>query len=94
MQIWFKNRINYCHWFILTNAEDMRSPNIRHNSEIWWAASSASTLHPLLISSDFHLFSLLKKILGGKHFTHNERMWLRQQPKEFHAAGIGALTKK
>ncbi|GBN89062.1 hypothetical protein AVEN_267431-1, partial [Araneus ventricosus] len=38
--------------------------------------------------------------LGGKHFAddddvqHEVLLWMRQQPKEFYAAGIGALIKR
>ncbi|GBO44692.1 hypothetical protein AVEN_109895-1, partial [Araneus ventricosus] len=40
------------------------------------------------------------KHLGGKHFAddddvqHEILLWMRQQPKEFYAAGIGALIKR
>ncbi|GBN10375.1 hypothetical protein AVEN_25569-1 [Araneus ventricosus] len=41
-----------------------------------------------------------KIYLGGKHFAddddvqHEVILWMRQQPKEFYAAGIGALIKR
>ncbi|GBM22226.1 hypothetical protein AVEN_141168-1 [Araneus ventricosus] len=40
-----------------------------------------------------------KKHLEGKHFAdddvqHEVLLWMRQQPKEFYAAGIGALMKR
>jgi histone-lysine N-methyltransferase SETMAR len=50
--------------------------------------------------SDFHLFDPLKSYLGGKHFTDDEevetkvRKWLRQQSKDFYAAGFDALPKR
>ncbi|GBN07064.1 hypothetical protein AVEN_39060-1 [Araneus ventricosus] len=52
-----------------------------------------SPYSPDLSTSDFHLS-------GGKHFAddgdvkHEVLLWMRQQPKEFHAAGIGALMKR
>jgi histone-lysine N-methyltransferase SETMAR len=51
---------------------------------------------PDLITSDFRL---LKNDLGGKRFADDEevetevRKWLRQQSKNFYAAGFGALVK-
>ncbi|GBM93649.1 hypothetical protein AVEN_210273-1 [Araneus ventricosus] len=59
-----------------------------------------STDQPDLAPSEFHLFGLLKQHLGGKHFAdddyvHHEVLpWMRQQPKEFYAAGIVALIKR
>jgi hypothetical protein len=50
--------------------------------------------------SDFHLFGPLKNHLGGKHFADDEkvelevRKWLRQQSKDFYAAGFNALVKR
>ncbi|GBN07818.1 hypothetical protein AVEN_4620-1 [Araneus ventricosus] len=49
---------------------------------------------------DLALFGPLKQHLGGKHFAddddvqHEVLLWMRQQPNEFHAAGIGALIKR
>ncbi|GBM60776.1 hypothetical protein AVEN_233840-1 [Araneus ventricosus] len=45
-------------------------------------------------------FGPLKQHLGGKHFADDDDvqnevlLWTRQQPKEFYAAGIGALIKR
>ncbi|GBM69100.1 hypothetical protein AVEN_178178-1 [Araneus ventricosus] len=53
-----------------------------------------------LTNQTFHLFGPLKQYLGGKHFAddndvqHEVLLWMRQQPKEFYAAGIGALIKR
>jgi hypothetical protein len=53
-----------------------------------------------LAPSDFQLFGLLKNPLGGKRFTDNEEVetevwkWLRQQSKDFYAAGFNALVKR
>ncbi|GBN45891.1 hypothetical protein AVEN_164619-1 [Araneus ventricosus] len=58
-----------------------------------------STDQPDLAPSDFHLFGPLKQHLRGKHLAdgddiqHEVLLWMRQQPKEFYAAGIGALIK-
>ncbi|GBN95211.1 hypothetical protein AVEN_234144-1, partial [Araneus ventricosus] len=52
-----------------------------------------------LTNQTFHLFNPLKQHLGGKHFAdydnlqHEVLLWMRQQPKEFYAAGIGPLIK-
>ncbi|GBM66244.1 hypothetical protein AVEN_244492-1 [Araneus ventricosus] len=49
-----------------------------------------------LTNQTFHLFGPLKQHLGGKHFAgdddvqHEALLWMRQQPKEFYAAGIGS----
>ncbi|GBL92695.1 hypothetical protein AVEN_119091-1 [Araneus ventricosus] len=53
-----------------------------------------------LTNQTFHLFGPLKQYLGGKLFAddddvqHEVLLWMRQQPKEFYAAGIGALIKR
>ncbi|GBL68611.1 hypothetical protein AVEN_155785-1, partial [Araneus ventricosus] len=55
---------------------------------------------PDLAPSDFHLFGTLKQHLGDQHFAddddvhHEVLLWMRQQPKEFYAAGIGAMIKR
>ncbi|GBM45883.1 hypothetical protein AVEN_151227-1 [Araneus ventricosus] len=55
---------------------------------------------PDLAPGDFHLFGSLKQHPGGKHFAdeddvqHEVLLRMRQQPKEFYAAGIGALIKR
>jgi hypothetical protein len=52
-----------------------------------------------LAFSDFHLFDPPINHLGGKRFSDDEevetevRKWLRQQSKDFHAAGFDALVK-
>ncbi|GBL95903.1 hypothetical protein AVEN_227138-1 [Araneus ventricosus] len=54
----------------------------------------------MLQHQTFHLFGPLKQHLGGKHFAddddvqHEVLLWMTQQPKEFYAAGIGALIKR
>jgi hypothetical protein len=53
-----------------------------------------------LAPSDFHLFGPLKSHHGGKHFAGDEgfetevRKWLRQQSKDFSAAGFDGLVKQ
>jgi hypothetical protein len=47
--------------------------------------------------SDFHLFGPLKKRLGGRCFADEEvetevQRWLRQQSKDFCAAGLQVST--
>jgi hypothetical protein len=54
--------------------------------------------HPLysvdLAPSDFHLFGLLRKLLGDKHFTDDEEVetevqkWLKQQSKRLLCYGL------
>jgi hypothetical protein len=49
--------------------------------------------------SDLHLFGPLKNHLGGKCFACDEEVetevlkWLRQQSKDFYAAGFDAVVK-
>ncbi|GBN36118.1 DnaJ subfamily B member 1 [Araneus ventricosus] len=53
-----------------------------------------------LTNQTFHLFGPLKHHLADKHFAddnyvpHEVLLWMRQQPKEFYAAGIGLLIKR
>jgi histone-lysine N-methyltransferase SETMAR len=55
---------------------------------------------PKLAPSDFHLSGPLYNQLGGKRFADDEevetevRKWMRQQPKDFYAAGFDALVKR
>jgi histone-lysine N-methyltransferase SETMAR len=55
---------------------------------------------PDLAPSDFHLFGQLKNHLGGRRFADDEevetevRKWLKQQSKDFYAAGFDALIKR
>ncbi|GFR15859.1 SGL domain-containing protein [Trichonephila clavata] len=48
----------------------------------------------------FHLFGPQEQHLGGKQFVddddiqHEVLLWIREQPEEFYAAGIGALIKR
>jgi hypothetical protein len=50
--------------------------------------------------SGFHVFGLLKQMMGGKSFRSNKEVqqavheWLRSQPKEFFYRGIHALPKR
>ncbi|GBO29128.1 hypothetical protein AVEN_240790-1 [Araneus ventricosus] len=66
--------------------------------KVWLVSATASS--PDFAPSDFHLFGPLRQHLGGKHFAddddvqHEVLMWMREQPKEFYAAGIGALIKR
>ncbi|GBO19515.1 hypothetical protein AVEN_255991-1 [Araneus ventricosus] len=53
-----------------------------------------------LTNQTFHLFCPLKQHLGGKRFIDDDDvqievlLWMRQQPKEFYAAGIRALIER
>jgi histone-lysine N-methyltransferase SETMAR len=67
--------------------------------ELQWELLEHPPYSPDLGPSDFHLSGLLKTHLDGKHFTDEEverqvRKWLRQQSKDFHAAGFDALVKR
>lgn len=68
--------------------------------ELGWQLLQHPHYNPDLAPSDFHLFGPLKTHLGSKRFVDDEdverevRMWLRQQPKDFYAAGFGALIKR
>ncbi|GBL90061.1 hypothetical protein AVEN_135431-1 [Araneus ventricosus] len=65
-----------------------------------WSVLQHPPYSPDLGPSDFYLFGPLKQHLGGKHFAddddvqHDVLLWMGQQPKEFYAAGIGALLKR
>jgi histone-lysine N-methyltransferase SETMAR len=67
--------------------------------ELQWELLEHPPYSPDLAPSDFHLFGLLKHHLGGKCFADDEevemevRKWLRQQSKDFYAAGFDALIK-
>jgi hypothetical protein len=53
-----------------------------------------------LVPCDFHLFGPLKDHLGDKRFADDEeiemkvRKWLKQQSKDFHAAGFNEVVKQ
>ncbi|GBN95783.1 hypothetical protein AVEN_12239-1 [Araneus ventricosus] len=65
-----------------------------------WKSRDKQSKEPRHSSSDFNLFGPLKQHLGGKPFAddddvqHEVLLWMRQQPKEFYEAGIGALIKR
>jgi histone-lysine N-methyltransferase SETMAR len=62
-----------------------------------WGLLEHPLCSPDLVSSDFHL---LKHNLSGKRFADDEEVetevqkWLRQQSKDFCAAGFNALVKR
>jgi histone-lysine N-methyltransferase SETMAR len=68
--------------------------------ELQWELVEHPPYSPDLALRDFHLFGSLKTHLGGKGFADDEevetevRMWLRQQSKDFFAAGFDALIKR
>ncbi|GBO45656.1 hypothetical protein AVEN_56538-1 [Araneus ventricosus] len=65
-----------------------------------WSVLQHPPYSPDLSPSGFHLFGPLKQHLGGKYFAdddvvqHEVLLWMRQQPNEFYAAGIGVLIKR
>ncbi|GBN02036.1 Mariner Mos1 transposase [Araneus ventricosus] len=89
---------------VLFHHDNVR-PHIAHLTQdtianFGWSVLQHPPYSPDLATSDFHLFGPLKQHLGGKHFAddddvqHEVLLWMRQQPKEFYAAGIGALIKR
>ncbi|GBO05005.1 hypothetical protein AVEN_23281-1 [Araneus ventricosus] len=60
----------------------------------------ALTLLPDLAPSDFHLFTAMKKWLGGQHFADDEELknavthWLKSQAAALYAEGIGKWVKR
>ncbi|GBM37767.1 hypothetical protein AVEN_25881-1 [Araneus ventricosus] len=65
-----------------------------------WSVLQHPPYSPDLAPSEFHLFGPLKQHLRGKHIAdddavqHEVLLGMRQQLKEFYAAGIGALMKR
>ncbi|GBN96891.1 Histone-lysine N-methyltransferase SETMAR [Araneus ventricosus] len=53
-----------------------------------------------LVPSDFHLFTAMKKWLGGQHFADDEELknavthWLTSQAAAFYAEGIGKTVRQ
>ncbi|GBO06011.1 hypothetical protein AVEN_1021-1 [Araneus ventricosus] len=72
----------------------------RTDEKSGWSVLQHPPYSPDLTPSDFHLFGPRKQHLGGKHFAdddgiqHEVLLWMRQQPKEFYASGIGTLIKR
>jgi hypothetical protein len=68
--------------------------------ELQWGLLEHPPYNPDLVHSDFHLFGLLKKHFGDKSFADDEeaeaevRKWMRQQSKDFYAAGFDTLVKR
>ncbi|KAG8227069.1 hypothetical protein J437_LFUL008508 [Ladona fulva] len=65
-----------------------------------WERLEHPPYSPDLAPNDFHLFGPLKNHLGGQRFEDDDAVvqevtrWLRQQPKDFFAAGYGGLVKR
>jgi hypothetical protein len=68
--------------------------------ELQWDILEHPPYSPGLAPSDLHLFGTLKMHVGGIPFADEEdfetelRKWLRQQSKDFFAAGFDALVKR
>jgi histone-lysine N-methyltransferase SETMAR len=68
--------------------------------ELQWELLEHPHHSPDWAPSDFLLFDPLKKRLGGRRFADDEEVetevwkWLRQQSKDFYAAGFDALEKQ
>jgi histone-lysine N-methyltransferase SETMAR len=65
-----------------------------------WELLEHPPYSPDVVPSDFHLFGPLKNHFGGKCSVDDAevetkvRKWLRQQSKDFYAAGFEALVKR
>ncbi|GBN87365.1 Histone-lysine N-methyltransferase SETMAR [Araneus ventricosus] len=65
-----------------------------------WDVFQHPPYSPDLAPSDFHLFTAMKKWLGGQHFADDEELkntvthWLKSQAAAFYAEGIGKLVKR
>ncbi|GBM50771.1 hypothetical protein AVEN_35667-1 [Araneus ventricosus] len=75
--------------------------SVNQTDEINFGLSLGCKVDAVALSNQtFHLFGPLKQHLGGKHFAddddvqHEVLLWMRQQPKEFYAAGIWGADKR
>jgi histone-lysine N-methyltransferase SETMAR len=84
----------YC--FIMTTTQSTQG----RIEELQWELLEHLPYSPDLAPSDFHLFDPLKNHLGGTRFTDDKEVetevqkWLRQQSRNFYAAGFDALVKR
>jgi hypothetical protein len=91
------------HCFIMTMPDPMQPEQPRRefkNYYVQWELLEHSPYSLDLAPSDFHLFGLIKKHLGGKclagdkEVETNVRKWLIQQLKDFYAVGFDTLLKR
>ncbi|GFX41140.1 mariner Mos1 transposase [Trichonephila clavipes] len=65
-----------------------------------WDVFKHPPYSPNLAPSDYHLFTTMKKWLGGKHFADDEELknavthWFKSQAPTFYAEGIGKLVQR
>ncbi|GBM19893.1 hypothetical protein AVEN_2844-1 [Araneus ventricosus] len=65
-----------------------------------WDVFQHPPYSPDLAISDFHLFTVMKKWLGGQYFADDEEFknvvthWLKSQAAALYAEGIGKLVKR
>ncbi|GBM90647.1 Histone-lysine N-methyltransferase SETMAR [Araneus ventricosus] len=65
-----------------------------------WDVFQHSPYNPDMAPSDFHLFTAMKRWLGGQHFADDEELknavthWLKSQTAAFYAEGVGKLVKR
>ncbi|GFX55296.1 histone-lysine N-methyltransferase SETMAR [Trichonephila clavipes] len=65
-----------------------------------WDVFQHPPYSPHLAPSDYHLFTAMKKWLGGKHFADDEELknavshWFKSQAAFFYAEGIGKLVQR
>jgi histone-lysine N-methyltransferase SETMAR len=83
------------------NARPHTGQAIQENiQELQWELPKHQPYSPDLDPSDFHLFELPENHRGDKRFADDEevetelRKWLRQQSRDFYAAGFDALVKR
>jgi histone-lysine N-methyltransferase SETMAR len=82
------------------NARPHTAPTTQERiQQVQWELLEHPPYSPDLAASDFHLSGLRNTQLGGKHFADDEEVemkvqkWLRQQSKDFYAAGFNPLVK-
>lgn len=68
--------------------------------QLHWEVLPHPPYSPDLAPSDFHLFGPLKEHLGGQKFDTDDEVcqvvlqWLKDQPKEFYAAGMQKIVAR
>ena len=85
------------------NLNDNARPHVANKTvnklrKFHWEFLEHPPYSPDLASSDFHLFSPLKKFLAGRRFTCNDevkaavRQWFRSQTADIYCSGIAKLV--
>jgi hypothetical protein len=87
----------YCSIKTMPDAVQPKQSIQERIQELQWELVEHLPYSSDLVLSDFHLFGILKSHLGVRYFTDEEvqtevQKWLRQQPKDLHAAGFDTLV--